>query len=145
VSIISQVQGVFLKGHQVIYERSGGWVGHRLMMVPTLLLRTVGARTGATRTSALVYVKDGDAWVVVASNGGQDRPPGWYFNVKADPKVIVQVGRRRIPALATVIEGDDPDHGRLFDLADTKNHGRYKAYQRQTDRPIAVVRLAPMT
>ena len=62
-----------LAAHAAIYERSGGLIGHRLIGLPTLLLRTTGAKSGQPRVSALVYAKDGDRWLVVPSNGGARR------------------------------------------------------------------------
>jgi F420H(2)-dependent quinone reductase len=72
-----------LSVHQRIYERTGGRIGHRLIGVPSALLRTTGRRTGQVRTSALVYARDGRDYLLVASNGGSDRPPGWLFNIEA--------------------------------------------------------------
>ncbi len=129
--------------HQAIYEATDGRIGHRLLGVPCLLLRTTGRRTGKTRTSALVYARDGEDYVVVGSLGGSDRAPGWLHNVRARPHVGVQVARERFPAVATVVERDDDDYDRLWRLVNDNNRGRYDAYQAKTDRPIPVVRLAP--
>jgi F420H(2)-dependent quinone reductase len=129
--------------HQGLYERSGGLVGHRLIGVPTLLLRTTGRRSGRVRTATLVYASDGDAYVVVASNDGLDAEPAWLLNIRADPRVTVQVARRRAPATATVVERSDPDHARLWALVNRVNHGRYDGYQAKTDRPIALVSITP--
>jgi deazaflavin-dependent oxidoreductase (nitroreductase family) len=65
-------------------------VGQRLIGVPCLLLRTTGRKSGTVRTSALVYARDGEDYLLVASNGGADRPPGWLFNIQAEPKVEIQ-------------------------------------------------------
>ncbi|MDL9935252.1 nitroreductase/quinone reductase family protein [Gordonia sp. ABSL1-1] len=131
-----------LQGHQWIYEHSGGLVGHRLLLGnPTLLLRARGAKTGQSRTNALTYGRDGDAYLVVASNGGSPRPPAWLANLKANPDVEIQVGRRRIPVRARATYPDDPDYGRRWEIVDKVNDGRYAAYQRKTDRPIAIVEL----
>jgi deazaflavin-dependent oxidoreductase (nitroreductase family) len=127
--------------HQAIYELSDGRVGHRMLGVPCLLLRTTGRRTGRRRTSALVYAWDGTEYAVVASLGGSDEPPAWLHNVQAEPRVEVQVGRRRFPAVATVIEPGDPDYDRWWRAANEVNKGRYDAYQAKTARPIPVVRL----
>jgi deazaflavin-dependent oxidoreductase (nitroreductase family) len=82
-----------LKVHQEIYERSGGFLGHRLLFgMPTLLLHTVGRKSGEPRTSALTYGKDGDEFLVVASKGGSPRPPAWWHNLHADPNVVAQIG-----------------------------------------------------
>jgi F420H(2)-dependent quinone reductase len=129
--------------HQAVYDLSGGRVGHRLLGVPCLLLRTTGRRTGRTRTSALVYARDGEDYVVVASLGGSDRPPAWLHNVRCEPNVGVQVGRRRFPATATVVERGDDDHPRLWRAVNEVNRGRYDRYQGKTVRPIPLVRLSP--
>jgi deazaflavin-dependent oxidoreductase (nitroreductase family) len=128
--------------HQAIYELTDGRLGHRLLGVPCLLLRTTGRRTGKRRTSALVYARDGEDYVVVASLGGADEAPGWLHNVRARPQVAVQVGRDRFPAVATIVERDDDDHPRLWHLVNDDNRGRYDRYQARTTRPIPVVRLA---
>jgi deazaflavin-dependent oxidoreductase (nitroreductase family) len=133
-----------LRVHQAIYETSGGRIGHRLLGVPCLLLRTTGRRTGRRRVAALVYSRDGDAYLVVGSLGGSDRAPGWLHNVRARPEVEVQVGRERFPALAAVVERGDPGFDRLWRLVNEGNGGRYERYQARTDRPIPVVRLVPL-
>ena len=132
-----------LRVHQAIYAVSDGRVGHGILGVPCLLLRTTGRRTGRPRTSALVYARDGSDYVVVASLGGSDRAPAWFHNVRTEPAVDVQVGRRRFPAVATVVERDDADYPRLWRAVNEVNRGRYDRYQGKTTRPIPLVRLAP--
>jgi F420H(2)-dependent quinone reductase len=131
--------------HQALYELTDGRGGHRLLGVPCLLLRTTGRRTGRTRTTALVYAKDGDDYVVVASLGGSPKAPAWLHNVRTRPHVGVQVGRARFPAVATVVEKGDDDYDRLWRLADDNLAGRYQRYQERTTRPIPVVRLTPVS
>lgn len=129
----------FLHLHQGLYERTDGRLGHRLIGVPSLILRSTGRRSGATRTAVLAYGRDGDGYVVVASNGGQDEPPAWLHNVRADPSIGLQVGRRRSPGVARIVEAGDPDYPRLWALMNRVNHGRYAGYQALTSRPIALV------
>jgi deazaflavin-dependent oxidoreductase (nitroreductase family) len=133
----------FLRLHQAIYEATDGRIGHRMIGVPTLLLRTVGRKSGQTRTAALVYASDDGRYVVVGSNGGADRSPGWIFNVRANPDVEVQIKRRRSKATAEVIGPDSADYARLWKLVNAKNRGRYDAYQRKTQRPIPLMVLTP--
>ena len=111
--------------------------------VPSLLMTSVGRKTGERRTAALVYAKDGDSFVVVASNGGADRPPGWLYNIKAHPSVEVQIGRRSFDATAEAVDADDVRYPALWRLVNQRNHGRYDSYQAKTTRPIALVRLTP--
>ncbi|MEV0250804.1 nitroreductase family deazaflavin-dependent oxidoreductase [Nocardia sp. NPDC050712] len=135
-----------LKVHQWVYENSGGLVGHRLLFGnPTLLLRTTGRKTGQVRVSALTYGRDGDAYLVTASNGGSPRPPGWLANVKAKPECEIQVGRKRVAAVARATYPDDADYARRWAVVDKVNQGRYSAYQKLTKRPIAVVVLTPVS
>jgi deazaflavin-dependent oxidoreductase (nitroreductase family) len=132
-----------LRTHQFLYEKTDGLVGHRLLGVATLLLRTTGRRSGQTRTNALNYVEDGGRYVVVASKGGAPAPPAWLLNLQANPEVEVQIARRRIPCTATVLGREDPDYERLWKLVNDKNAGRYDAYQAKTDRQIPLVALTP--
>jgi deazaflavin-dependent oxidoreductase (nitroreductase family) len=129
--------------HQRLYERTDGRVGHRLIGVPSALLRTTGRRTGQPRTSALVYARDGDDYLVVASNGGSDHPPGWLFNIEAKPDVELQIGRDRFAGRARVVSATDPDYPRLWEAVNVNNHGRYRRYQTKTERKIPVVVISP--
>ena len=142
VGIAAAVQSNFLRVHQAIYEGTGGLIGHRTIGVPCLLMTSVGRRTGKPRTAALVYAKDGDSFVVTASNGGADRPPAWLHNVKARPDVEVRIGRRRHAAVAEVVGPDHPEYDRLWKLVNDTNRGRYDRYQTRTQRPIELVRLS---
>ena len=135
--------GQILRVHETLYKASDGRIGHRMVGVPTLLLRTTGRRSGATRTNALVYARDSDDYLVVASNGGADRNPAWLHNVRAKPDVAIQIGRQRQTAKARVIEPSDPDYERLWRIVNANNRDRYTAYQRQTSRPIPVIALTP--
>ena len=114
-----------------------------MLGTPCLLLTTTGRKTGKQRTSALVYARDGDDYLIVASLGGADVSPAWLHNLKAEPHVEVQVGRRRFDATARVIERDDPEHARLWEIVNRKNGNRYEGYQKKTTRPIPIVALRP--
>lgn len=132
-----------LQLHAKIYERTDGRLGHRLLGVPTVLLRTTGRKSGQERTSALVYARDGQDFLVVASNGGADRPPAWLLNLEAQPEVGVQLGRERHRATARPVYPDDADYERLMKLCNDNNKNRYAAYRSKTARPIPVVVLTP--
>ena len=141
--MLTRIVLCLLHVHQAIYDLTDGRLGHRMLGVPCLLMRTTGRRTGRSRTSALVYARDGGDYVVVASLGGSDHPPAWLHNVRADPDVGVQVGRERFPAVATVVERGEADHDRLWRSVNDVNRTRYDRYQAKTDRPIPLVRLTP--
>ena len=117
-----------------------------------MLLTTKGRRSGVPRTVALIYARRGNDLIVVASNGGSDRHPGWYHNVVADPVVSVQIGRRQMPATAHLAE--DSEREELWMLVNRSNRGlapllhrgatgRYDGYQTHTARTIPVVVLVP--
>ncbi|KAB7757120.1 MULTISPECIES: nitroreductase family deazaflavin-dependent oxidoreductase [Mycobacteriaceae] len=133
-----------LKMHDRIYQKTEGRIGHQFPGVPpSLLLHTVGAKTGLARTTSLTYAKDGDAYLVVASKGGEPTAPGWYFNLKAKPEIEINVGTKRIPVTARVVGKDDPDYARLWQVVNKNNANRYAGYQKRTTRPIPVVALTP--
>ena len=135
--------GMFVKVHDAIYQRTGGLIGHHIPGAPdSLLLHTVGAKTGQQRTNTLSYARDGRDYLVVASNGGGDRAPGWYHNLKAQPRVSIGVGRTQYVADATPVLPDDPDYQRLWRIVNDNNAHRYDGYQAKTTRPIPVVRLS---
>ena len=119
------------------YLATGGADGHDWKPgVPTLLLTTRGRRSGLLRRTALIYGRDGDAYVVVASQGGDPRHPAWYLNLEADPDVHVQVRAEEFTARARTATGAERE--RLWrDMA--RIWPPYEDYQRKTDREIPVV------
>jgi deazaflavin-dependent oxidoreductase (nitroreductase family) len=135
--------GQVLRIHEALYKATDGRIGHHMLGVPTLLLRTTGRRSGATRVNGLVYARDGDDYLVVASNGGADRHPAWLHNLRANSEVEVQLGRERRSGAARVLEPSDPDYERLWKIVNANNRDRYSAYQRRTSRPIPVVAISP--
>jgi deazaflavin-dependent oxidoreductase (nitroreductase family) len=142
----------YLRFHKYVYERSGGRVGKHSNRVPALLLTTVGRKSGLPRTHALTYCLDRGDIIVVASNGGSDRPPAWLLNLQAEPKVTVRLGRNVMAATARVATPEE--RSQLWPLVNRTNRGmarifhrgvrgRYDVYQRATHRQIPVVILTP--
>ena len=122
--------------HRFVYRTSGGWIGGRLPEQRFLLLTTTGRRTGQPRTMPLLYVRDGERFVVVGSNGGDDRPPAWWLNLQKDPAAHVQVGRRRLRVSARRARGAELDA--LWQRLDA-SYAYYADYRRRTSREIPVV------
>jgi deazaflavin-dependent oxidoreductase (nitroreductase family) len=141
MSISQSLFRTTLQVHAFLYERTDGLIGHRILGVPCLMLRTTGRKSGQTRTNSLVYAQDADRYVVVASKGGDPKAPAWLLNLRAQPEVEVQIGRTRFPAAALEIGQGDPDYARLWKLVNDKNGNRYDAYQQKTTRPIPLVAL----
>jgi deazaflavin-dependent oxidoreductase (nitroreductase family) len=135
------ILGHVAQGHTVAYRLSGGHVGHRVPgLPPMLLLDHVGAKSGAHRTSPLVYVRDGEDLVLVASKGGYPKHPAWFHNLKAHPDTEVQVGSERGRVHARV--ADAGEHKRLWPQA-LKVYGGYADYQKRAERQIPLVILEP--
>ena len=123
------------------YVRTGGADGHKWKPgVPTLLLTTRGRKSGVLRRTALIYGRDGDAYVVVASQGGRPQHPAWYLNLDADPQVHLQVGATELDARARTATGEE--RARLW-RAMASIWPAYDDYQARTEREIPVVVLTP--
>ncbi|HTB70623.1 MAG TPA: nitroreductase family deazaflavin-dependent oxidoreductase [Solirubrobacteraceae bacterium] len=130
-----------MSGHTAIYRATNGAIGHRVPgLGPTLLLDHVGAKSGARRTSPLVYGRDGANLVLVASKGGYPKNPAWFCNLQAHPDTTAQVGSDHLDVHARVAEGEERE--RLWALM-VGVYGGYEDYQRRTDRKIPVVVLEP--
>ena len=138
-SLLPQV----LRIHDAVYQKTNGWIGHRTLGIPSLLLHTVGAKTGVARTASLTYARDGGNYLIVASKGGDSKAPGWYHNLKANPNVEINVGPKRFGVTAKPVLPDDPNYARLWQIVNKNNGDRYTAYQKKTSRPIPVVVLTP--
>ena len=124
-------------GHTAIYRATRGLIGHQIPGVgPHLLLDHVGAKSGRKRTSPLLYIRDGDDLVIVASKGGHPKNPAWYHNLRANPDTEVQVGSERRKVHARV--ADDDERERLWPKA-VAQYGGYHGYQQRTSRKIPLV------
>jgi F420H(2)-dependent quinone reductase len=124
-------------GHTRIYRATGGRIGHTIPGVgPHLLLEHVGAKSGKRRVTPLLYTKDGDDLVIVASKGGHPKHPAWYHNLKANPDVEIQVGTERRKVHAHV--ADDEERKELWPKV-VAQYGGYAGYQKRTDRKIPLV------
>lgn len=106
----------------------------------TIVLTTVGARSGRHRSVPLWAFRDHEAWVVVASNGGSARLPAWCLNLRANPRASVQNHARVTPVRAREAEG--AEYERLWIMVTTAYRG-YAAYRRWAGRPIPLVVLEP--
>jgi deazaflavin-dependent oxidoreductase (nitroreductase family) len=126
----------FVNQHIRSYVDSDGKAGHIWNGVPTLLLTTLGRRSGQWRRTALIYGKDGDKHIVVASKGGADHHPAWYLNLAEHPEVQVQVAADRFIARARTATAEE--RARLWPVM-TRIWPDYDDYQRKTSRDIPIV------
>jgi deazaflavin-dependent oxidoreductase (nitroreductase family) len=125
------------RDHVERYVASDGADGHIWRPgIPTLLLTTLGRRSGQARRTPLIYGRDGDRYLVVASKGGADEQPDWYVNLVANPRVRLQVGAEKFDA--TAHPADPAEKAHLWPIM-TAIWPDYDAYQRRTERDIPVV------
>jgi deazaflavin-dependent oxidoreductase (nitroreductase family) len=129
-------RSLFGAEHVRRYQETGGEVGHIWNGVPTLLLTTTGRKSGERRTTPLIYGRDGDAYVIVASKGGAPAHPAWYLNLSAEPQVELQVKDEVFPARARTATAEE--RPRLWQLM-AGIWPSYDDYQTKTDREIPVV------
>jgi deazaflavin-dependent oxidoreductase (nitroreductase family) len=101
-----------------------------------LILTTKGAKSGQERSTPLVYTRDNEHHVIVASKGGAPTNPGWYHNLKAHPVVTVETGGEKFQARANVIDGDE--YERLYKQHADINPGFWD-YRKKTSRKIPVI------
>ncbi|WP_225993824.1 nitroreductase family deazaflavin-dependent oxidoreductase [Actinomadura rudentiformis] len=134
--------------HVAIFKLTGGLIGRRFRMQgqirnapPVCLLTTIGRKSGTHRTVPLLYLKDGERVIMVASQGGMPRHPLWYLNLRANPNVLVQIGRHRRPMRART--ADEHERAELWPRL-VEMYPPYDDYQSWTDREIPVVILEPV-
>lgn len=122
------------------YLATGGREGHIWNGVPTLVLTTTGARSGQKRQSAMIYGRDGERYLVIASMAGAPKHPSWYHNLVAHPDAVINVGDQEIAVHATTAEGAERE--RLWRIM-AEIWPNYDVYQTRTERVIPVVVLEP--
>ena len=121
------------------FHANAGKVGGRFEGSDVLILTTTGARTGQMRWNPLVYSKDGDRFVIVASKGGAPTSPDWYHNLVANPSAVIEVGSDVISVEASIANGTERD--RLY-AQHAATMPQFLEYARNTSRTIPVVVLA---
>ncbi|HEY7775434.1 MAG TPA: nitroreductase/quinone reductase family protein [Kineobactrum sp.] len=131
----------FSKFHTWVYRASGGIIlgsvglGRRI-----LLLNCSGRKSGVLRTTPLVYMADGERFVVYGSNGGSENPPAWLLNLQANPQAEIEIGRKRWPVKMHIAVGEE--EARLMPLAHAYNP-HWKEYHATAKRHIPFVVLTP--
>jgi len=120
------------------FRANAGKVGGPFEGAPMLLLHHVGAKSGTRRVNPLVYLPDGDRYVIIASKGGAPKHPDWYHNLVANPETTIEVGTETIPVRAEVITGEERD--RLY-ARQAADRPAFAEYQAKTKRRIPVIAL----
>lgn len=124
------------------FRNNHGKVGGYWEGSPLLLLDHIGARTGKARVNPVMYLKDGDRYLVFASKGGADTNPDWYHNLKAHPHIKIEVGDEILDVHVEEIKGAERD--RLY-AKQSSLYPRFADYQKKTKRIIPVIALTPET
>jgi deazaflavin-dependent oxidoreductase (nitroreductase family) len=127
--------------HAGVYRATGGKLFGRMGKSPILLLNTVGRKTGRKRTSPLLYVMDGENFVIIASKGGAPTHPAWYLNLMANPEATVEIGDREVHVEAEV--ADPEEKARLWQKM-VEMYPTYDDYQKKTEREIPLLVLRPV-
>jgi deazaflavin-dependent oxidoreductase (nitroreductase family) len=122
------------------FRANHGRVGGRFEEATLLLLHTTGAKSGTQYTNPVVYLADGDRYVVFASKAGAPSNPGWYHNLKAHPDVSIEVEDATIEVTASELAG--PERDRIF-ARQTQISPGFAEYQAKTERVIPVIALTP--
>src|SRR5436190_11887574 len=115
------------------FHANGGKVGGPFEGAPMVLLTTTGAKSGKQRINPLVYLPDGDRFVIIASKGGAPTNPDWYYNLVAHPETTIEVGTETIPVRAEVLSGEERD--RLY-AKQAADRPAFAEYQAKTKRRI---------
>lgn len=126
--------------HTAVYRASEGRVAGEAGNLPVLLLTTIGRKTGKQRTTPLLFIRDGDDLVVVASNGGMDWFPAWWLNLQQHPAAVIEIGRERRGVTAR--KADPERRARLWPEF-TGHYPGYLEYEARTAREIPLVILSP--
>ena len=127
--------------HIGIYRLSGGKLVNRVANLPLLLITTYGRKSGKPRTSPIVYIQEGQSYLVAASAGGMDWHPDWYLNMKHKPQAKIETGARAFEVCAEITEGEE--RTRLYEKFKAASDNFVK-YEQSTSRVIPVVRLTPV-
>ena len=128
--------------HAGVYRATGGKLFGRMGKSPILLLNTVGRKSGKKRTSPLLYVMDGEDFVIIASKGGAPAHPAWYLNLKANPDATVEIGGREVWVRAE--EAGPEEKVRLWQKM-VEMYPAYDDYQKKTEREIPLLVLHPVS
>jgi F420H(2)-dependent quinone reductase len=125
-----------------LYRLSGGRLGGKVGKAPVLLLTTTGRKSGEKRTAPVVYLRDGDRYVVINTNAGNAKVPAWSLNLAADPEAEVEVGRRKLRVRARVAEGEErADLWRKH----IDQYSGFDEYDAELDREPKVIVLDPVS
>ena len=138
--IVARLARLAIAAHVALYRLTAGAIGGRAQHMPVLLLTTIGRKSGREHTTPLVYLADGDDYVVVASNGGQAKLPNWWLNIRETKQAHIELGRKQLRA--QVQEANPEERQQLWPRVVAYRAGHEK-YQERTPYPLPLVILHP--
>ncbi len=124
-----------------LYRLSGGRIGSKVGDGPVLLLTTTGRKSGQQRTAPVLYLARDESMVLIDTNGGNEKLPGWSHNLKAKPEAEVQIGKRKVTVTARIAEGAEREE--LW-RACNEQYGGFDDYVKWLDRTPSVWVLEPV-
>lgn len=124
-----------------VYRLTGGRLMGRVGSGPVLLLTSLGRKSGQERTAPVLYMPHGESFVIIGTNAGNARPPGWSFNLVANPEAKVEVGRRKIQVRARVAEGTEREE--LWQRMNSEYYEGFDTYAEKLTREIRLFVLEP--
>ncbi len=132
---------LFVAANASIYQMTGGRLGSQLGPQSVLLMHTVGRKSGKSFTTPLTFFRDGENYLVVASNWGQETHPNWFLNLMQQGRTTIQVKDKMIQVRARQAEGEE--YQRLWKVVSSRNP-QYLQYQKGLQRQIPIVILTPV-
>jgi deazaflavin-dependent oxidoreductase (nitroreductase family) len=122
------------------FRANHGRVGGQFEGAPLVILHTVGAKSGKLRINIMMYLADGDRYLIFASKAGADENPAWYWNLKANPDARIEVGDGTVDVRATELQGAERDEKYALQA---ERYPGFADYEHKTSRTIPVVALTP--
>ena len=139
---MNNLRWVFTRANAFLYQISNGRFGSRVGKQSVLLLHTIGRKSGKPYTTPLSYYRDGENYLIVASNWGKEYPPDWFRNLFHQSRATIQVKNTTLEVKAHRAEGEE--YQRLWDAVTLKNT-QYLDYQKSIKRRIPIVILTPIS
>jgi len=130
----------FMRSQVYLYRRSGGKILGTIGGMPLLLLTSVGRKSGEQHVTPVMYIRDGESYIVTASNSGAEKNPAWFWNLKAHPQTTIEVGDKTLSVTARQASPDEK--ARLWAQL-VQQAPNFENYKKKTTRDIPMVILRP--
>jgi deazaflavin-dependent oxidoreductase (nitroreductase family) len=133
---------LFIKFQIAVFRRTNGNSMATLNGMPILLLNTVGRKSKKKRTTPVMYIRDGENYVITASNSGNVHAPGWFYNLQSTPRVTIEVPGNQLQVISSLIPPEEKHRlwAQLIDRAPF-----FDGYRKKTTREIPMILLQPET